>query len=88
MWSIGPHEVRPFACTWVGNVGTDVNALRRGLTEMVRRLRTLFVALGFEVRNYSDVQLVEDIIALAPDIHRDWPTNDEMRRAFKRLIAK
>jgi len=55
---------------------------------MVRTLRTLFVALGFEVRNYSDVQLVEDIIALAPDIHRDWPTNDEMRRAFKRLIAK
>jgi len=56
-----------------------MNGLKRKLTEMAGSLRTL----GFDVQPYSDRQLSDAILGAAPEIHDEWPSDDEARRAFE-----
>ena len=55
---------------------------------MVRPLRALFVLLGFDVTPYSDVDLVDAVLCVAPEVHVDWPTDDDVRRAFEHLASR
>jgi hypothetical protein len=64
-----------------------VDGLRQKLIKSARNLRTLFAVLGFNVDGYTDAQIVDAVIGAAPEIHQDWPTDDEMQRAFERLAA-
>ena len=61
--------------------------MKKRLAQMVRPLRALFGLLGFDVTAYSDVDLVDAVLYVAPEVHVDWPTDDDVRRAFERLSS-
>jgi hypothetical protein len=62
-----------------------MHVVREKLTAATHYLRTLFKLLGCEVDTYGDDQLVDALLEVAPELHDQWPSDEEIQLAFKRL---
>ena len=61
---------------------------RKYLLAHMGLIRNLFSLTGFDVTRYSDMAIVDAMLAVCPTSGPDWPSDAQLRAVFDRLVAR
>jgi hypothetical protein len=61
---------------------------REHMQRVVLELRTLFDSLRLDVKPYSDADLVDAVLAVAPVVEDGWLSDEQARQVFQHLTGK
>jgi hypothetical protein len=60
---------------------------REHVLRVIPELRTLFGTLGLNVSPYSDAELVDAVLAVAPVVDDGWLSDEQLTLVIQRLAA-